>query len=337
VTVDLRLTTAQVTGGSGTDTLLNIEHLTGSNFNDVLIGDANANTLNGLAGADSMTGGAGNDSYYVDNTGDIIVELTGGGIDTVYNYIDYTLGVEVEQGRILATGAANLAGNSLDNVLYAGAGNNILDGGLGIDTLSYASATAAINVSLALTTAQVTGGSGVDTVLNFEYLTGSNFDDVLSGNALANSLSGGAGNDTLSGGAGVDTLSGGLGNDVYLMARGAGVDTVIDADTTVGNVDVIRFAADVSGAQILFSHVGNNLEAAISGTSDKIIVQNWYLAAANHVERFEAGDGTVWTDTQFQSLVAAVAAFAPAPLSSALTVQGMALQSVNSRYLFAVQ
>jgi Ca2+-binding RTX toxin-like protein len=50
----------------------------------------------------------------------------------------YTLGTNVENGRILTTSAANLTGNSLNNVLYAGVGNNVLNGGTGIDTVSYA-------------------------------------------------------------------------------------------------------------------------------------------------------------------------------------------------------
>jgi hypothetical protein len=50
----------------------------------------------------------------------------------VYSYLSsYTLGTNVENGRILATGAANLTGNSLANVLYAGVGNNVLNGSTG--------------------------------------------------------------------------------------------------------------------------------------------------------------------------------------------------------------
>jgi Ca2+-binding RTX toxin-like protein len=50
----------------------------------------------------------------------------------------YTLGNHVENGRILATGAANLTGNALNNLLYAGTGNNVLDGGAGSDTVTWA-------------------------------------------------------------------------------------------------------------------------------------------------------------------------------------------------------
>jgi Ca2+-binding RTX toxin-like protein len=237
VTANLGLTTAQATGGSGSDTLLNFENLTGSNYHDKLTGNALANTLsgglgndqlNGAAGADRLIGGDGSDFYFVDNAGDVVSETNAvastGGIDTVYSYIGaYTLTDNVENLLLLATGAANGTGNSLNNVIDAAAGNNILNGAAGIDTVSYTFATAAVTANLGLTTAQATGGSGSDTLLNFENLTGSNFHDKLTGNALANTLNGGAGNDTLAGGAGNDLLIGGTGLD--MLYGGTGADT----------------------------------------------------------------------------------------------------------------
>ena len=76
-----------------------------------------------------------------------------------------------------------------------------MDGGAaGSDTASYADAAAAVTVSLALQgTAQNTVGAGTDTLFNFENLTGSAFNDTLTGNANANVLYGLAGNDGLSG------------------------------------------------------------------------------------------------------------------------------------------
>ena len=38
---------------------------------------------NGGTGADTLTGGAGNDTYVVDNTGDVVIEKANEGIDTV--------------------------------------------------------------------------------------------------------------------------------------------------------------------------------------------------------------------------------------------------------------
>jgi Ca2+-binding RTX toxin-like protein len=222
VTVSLATGAAQVTGGAGTDTLASIENLTGSSHNDNLTGNSAANLLDGGAGADTLIGGDGSDTYYVDNVGDLVIEtnavLATGGDDTVCSSLAaYTLTANVETLRLVATGAADGTGNSLNNTLYAGAGNNVLDGGAGIDTVSYSLAAAAVTVSLAISAAQATGGSGSDTLVNIENLVGSAYADRLTGDGLANRLNGGAGNDTLNGGVGADTLIGGDGSDIYYV------------------------------------------------------------------------------------------------------------------------
>ena len=98
------------------------------------------------------------------------------------------------------------------------AGNDILDGTLSTnDTVTYASATGSVTVSLAITAAQNTIGAGLDTLTNIENLKGSGFNDKLTGNAINNVLNGGAGNDTLNGGGGADKMIGELGNDIFLV------------------------------------------------------------------------------------------------------------------------
>ncbi|WP_278956270.1 M10 family metallopeptidase C-terminal domain-containing protein [Aquipseudomonas alcaligenes] len=61
VTVRLTTSAAQNTGGSGFDTLRNLENLIGSDYDDNLTGDANNNILRGGAGNDVLNGGGGND------------------------------------------------------------------------------------------------------------------------------------------------------------------------------------------------------------------------------------------------------------------------------------
>jgi Ca2+-binding RTX toxin-like protein len=125
------------------------------------------------------------------------------------------------------TGAANMTGNSLNNVIQAGVGNNVINGGSGTDTVSYAAGVGStgVKVSLATTAAQATGGSGSDTLVSIENLLGSQYADQLTGNTGANRLEGGAGNDTLSGGSGNDTLDGGAGNDTLIGGAGKDVMT----------------------------------------------------------------------------------------------------------------
>ncbi|MGO4863328.1 calcium-binding protein, partial [Campylobacter jejuni] len=57
--------------------------MTGGAGNDTLSGGSGNDTLDGGAGVDRLEGGAGNDTYLVDTTTDTLVELSGGGTDTI--------------------------------------------------------------------------------------------------------------------------------------------------------------------------------------------------------------------------------------------------------------
>jgi Ca2+-binding RTX toxin-like protein len=93
-----------------------------------------------------MSGGQDNDTYYVDNAGDVVNETAGQGTDTVYASVNWTLtaGSEVEALRANSGGAGRtLTGNELVNHIFGGIGADVLDGAGGNDAL--------------------TGGAGADT------------------------------------------------------------------------------------------------------------------------------------------------------------------------------
>jgi Ca2+-binding RTX toxin-like protein len=151
--------------GGGTDTVRswinwtlddNVERLqllggannsaTGNTLGNELFGNTGNNVLNGRAGADRMEGFGGNDSYFVDNAGDDVIEAVGGGTDTVRAWTTWTLGANLERLVLLGTTEAlNGAGNSLNNEIFGNAGDNRLAGWAGNDTL--------------------TGGAGLDTFI----------------------------------------------------------------------------------------------------------------------------------------------------------------------------
>jgi Ca2+-binding RTX toxin-like protein len=68
--------------GQGSDTLPNIESLSGSTLDDTLTGDASANTIEGQAGADNITGGLSADSLFL-GPGMDVVTANDGVVDTV--------------------------------------------------------------------------------------------------------------------------------------------------------------------------------------------------------------------------------------------------------------
>ncbi|MEH6825141.1 MAG: calcium-binding protein, partial [Motiliproteus sp.] len=92
--------------------------------------------LDGGAGADTMAGYYGNDTYYVDNAGDTVVENANQGTDTVIASVDYALGDNVENLTLSGTAGLNGTGNASANVLVGNAGSNVLTGLAGDDTLN---------------------------------------------------------------------------------------------------------------------------------------------------------------------------------------------------------
>ena len=72
-------------GGAGNDTLQ------GNAANNMLRGGGGNDWLDGEGGADQLFGGTGNDTYVVDNLGDVVNETAGDGADTVLSYISFSL------------------------------------------------------------------------------------------------------------------------------------------------------------------------------------------------------------------------------------------------------
>ncbi len=257
VYVNLGLSTAHIRGGMGNDpsdnVLIGIENVTGSAFNDYIIGDGNANVLAGMEGDDILVGGAGVDTLdggagvdtarYYDSAAWVCVDLgrstaqTGGGTENDA-LGDVLIGIENVTGsafndHITGDGSRNLLdGGDGDDTLIGGAGADTLDGGAGADTTDYSGSAAWVNVDLGLFTAQTGGGSENhalgDMLTYIENVTGSAFNDHITGDGNANRLSGLAGNDTMDGGAGNDTLEGGLGRDS--LDGGTGNDEIYGGD-----------------------------------------------------------------------------------------------------------
>jgi Ca2+-binding RTX toxin-like protein len=88
-----------------------------------------------------MAGGEGDDTYFVHDALDVVVENGGQGIDTVLASASYTLtaGADVETlatADDAGTDAIDLTGNANGNNVRGNAGNNAVNGGDGRDTLT---------------------------------------------------------------------------------------------------------------------------------------------------------------------------------------------------------
>ena len=216
VTVVVLQGIAQDTVSAGIDTLINIENLTGSKYNDTLTGDSNANMLDGGAGADVMKGGLGDDTYVVGNSFDNVGERLNEGMDTVLSSITYTLPSNVEILTLTGTANLNATGNSDNNTLNGNAGNNLLDGGAGADKMYGGLGDDTYVINNSFDQANENANEGTDTVQSsITFSIGNNVENLTltgtaaingTGNALANIIAGNSGNNVLKGGAGNDTF-----------------------------------------------------------------------------------------------------------------------------------
>ncbi|MEP3890881.1 MAG: hypothetical protein ABJN69_10460, partial [Hellea sp.] len=137
-----------------------------------------------------------------------------------------------------------ILGSPGDDIIRGLEGADILDGIDGVDTASYADSNE--RIIIALNNSAEGGHAQGDILSNFENLIGSNFNDIITGDAEDNTLSGASGNDTLNGSNGDDVLNGGPGADTLIGGEGA---DLLDGGDGFDSVDyrgaVSRVAFDV--------------------------------------------------------------------------------------------
>ncbi|MBX9803519.1 MAG: hypothetical protein K2Y04_12240 [Caulobacteraceae bacterium] len=255
-------------------TLVGVENLTGSRFNDYLKGDGQANVLKGGAGSDVLEGGSGDDVLeggdgadyfaggvgadmlsYEASRGAVVISLSSGRAFGGEATGDHWMSMENVRGsrhddELQGDGGSNrLEGGGGDDWLLASAGADYHDGGAGRDIIDYSAYTSGVTVNLGGST--VTGptagyGSGANsshTYLNVEGVLGTNF---------ADNLSAGAGEQEFMAGKGADILSGGAGGDTYYLELGDGWDTVYE---TNDGSNVLSFGEGIGFNQLTFAMV----------------------------------------------------------------------------------
>lgn len=297
---------------------------TSEGFNITLgSGTTNLFGIRGQAVADTITMGGNGIAFNTDAYKDIVVSREnivvlslGGGAD-VYSASG-------------GNGTTGVYGKALK--VYGGAGNDTFNqgtalttgetiyGGEGTDTVSYASRSLALTVSISAATDAddgegaeaddiqsdveiVTGGSNNDTFtgldgtastfnggLGNDTLTGASGSDSLSGGDGNDSLDGGAGNDTVGGGNGTDTVIGGDGNDS--VSGDAGNDT-LDEGAAANGSDILSGGADTdtvtyagrtvaaNGITVTMDGVAADDGESSEGDNVKVDVENLIGGAGN--------------------------------------------------------
>lgn len=208
------------------------------------------------------------DGISLDNTAIKARVMTTGtaGRDYIYGYNDGT-------NRIFGfDGNDYLSGGSEDDLIDGGNGSDVLYGYGGNDSLL--------------------GGTGND------YLYAATGIDTLLGGDGDDALFGGDGDDWLDGGNGNDVMNGGNGNDSYLVHSG-GVDRVSDSGS---GFDVLQFAdvasTDIQCVQRLRDDLIFNY-----GTTDQLIINNYFGSAFYRLEQLNFSDGVSWDDAAIKARV----------------------------------
>ncbi|HEX2239708.1 MAG TPA: hypothetical protein VHJ82_00990 [Actinomycetota bacterium] len=227
--------------------------LNGTAGDDVINGLGGNDTIDGRGGADLICGKGGKDKIEGAEGDDLLLggsgddQLVGGPGQDFVSFLDSKRGVtaSLATGRATGDGSDRMTGIEIlggsrqsDNLsgdddqlnlffglqgndslfggrgldlVAGGPGNDRLEGQRGFDVADFAFSATAVNVNLNISSAT---GDGTDTLNGIEVVSGSPFDDIITGDGAANFLWGAAGNDQIFGLSGDDDLQGDAGDDM---------------------------------------------------------------------------------------------------------------------------
>ncbi|WP_144290161.1 calcium-binding protein [Ideonella sp. A 288] len=238
--VQANLATGLASGGAGNDTLVGIENLVGTGFDDSLVGSTSGNLLMGAAGDDTIDGGAGPDDLRPGLGNDSVV----GGADFDRALFDFSLtavnvdmaaGLAVGEGQDTLVGIEAVVGSGFADTLAGGKGNDDLAGGDGADS--------------------ITGSIGLD------FLDGGAGNDTVRGGDDADYLLAGLGGDLLDGGFGVDTV------DYFYATAPVLVQLAVDQSAHGGDIDLLSSIEHARGSLFNDTLVGDSNSNDLSGSS----------------------------------------------------------------------
>ncbi|MGB7317244.1 MAG: choice-of-anchor L domain-containing protein [Planktotalea sp.] len=202
----------EIHGGDGDDTLIGDEGddlIFGGAGSDSVLGGAGDDIINGMTGSDYLEGGADSDTFVIED---------GFGSDTIVGGETVTTGVDIDtiqvNGASITTPVtvtftgdeAGTLSDGTDTLEFSGIER--IELGATSDTINGAADGVGINVDAGAGDDFITGGSGIDTIVAG---TGN---DVISGGAEGDSITAGAGDDTINVAQG-DTVTGGDGDDFF--------------------------------------------------------------------------------------------------------------------------
>jgi uncharacterized delta-60 repeat protein len=298
VTVDLTLSKAS--GAAGNDTLININHVNGSNFADTLLGSsAVTEEFQGAGGKDSINGFGGTDVVRYDYATAAVTANLATGVATVGDgSTDADTLVNIEGLRGSSHADSLVGGNAASDafeIFFGNGGNDTLDGGSGYDRADYANSTtgAAVTLGGAIDGSAQDGLGGTDVLRNIEGVRGSAHNDTLTGSDAS-------GLETFEGRGGSDIIDGKGGRDRVDYKFGpAAVSVNLDAGSAIdglGGTDSIANVEDIRATAFNDTLVGNAAANVIEAWWGNDMLTG---GAGNDTFVFDASGNGVDTITDF--------------------------------------
>ena len=252
-------------------------YIRGNSFANVLEGGDGNDKLDGAGGADILLGGKGDDTYWLNNPGEKVVEYGGEGTDRVISSSSYELPANVENLTLKGEGLTATGNNLSNNYEVFSASDVIIEMEADKEKGGNDSVTSWVDFTL---------GNNVENLT----LTGTAVEGH--GNTLSNVLIGNQYDNRLDGGAGADTMMGGVGNDLYFVddegdqvveLSGQGNDTVVSSISYALGANVEKLILDGTAP---INATGNSLANTLTGNAG-----NNVLNGGAGLDRLVGGDG----------------------------------------------
>jgi hypothetical protein len=248
---------------------------TGNDGNNWFLGNALNNVIDGKGGSDTVD--------YSSATQAVVVDLPG----------QIALGAQI--GTDTLSNLENVRTGSGNDAVAGDGATNVLDGGAGIDTISYYAVSSGVVLDLAGQTG--VDGTSTDTLLNFENANGTAYNDAISGTAAANVLDGLGGIDTISyylstNGVLIDLAS-------KVAVEGGVTDTVLNFENANGTAYNDAISGD-AGANVLNGLGGTDTVSYYASAQGVVIDLASKVAVEGNIRdtilNFENANGSAYND-----------------------------------------
>lgn len=288
----------------------------GTPAKDTIVGTGADETFHVSAGNDVIDGGAGIDLYDASGaTSGVTIDLDSNPFSGIVQGegfatgdgsvgIDGLTGIENVRG---SSGDDIVNGSGVDNVFFASAGNDILDGagnGAAGDTFDASSSSNDLEIDLGAGTASGIDATSTVTLLNIENAAGGAGDDLIAGSDADNLLAGNAGDDVFVASAGADVIEGGAGADSVQFAGNYedyvvtwdGTEAVVREVADPDNVTVIHDAGTLefgNGQKVLLVAAGTEFGTIQSGVDAAANGDVVLVAAGSYAESVDVTDRAI--------------------------------------------